>query len=169
MHQTLAINDFGRSTMIAEGGLWDKLFGPGMNGGFELMQAAYRVYNHSARSFPVELQLRGFGPVDQPGSASDPLPGYHYRDDGFKLWNAIRDYVSEVLSSPDIYGGTPQQSAWKIAADAQLAALWRELSDPARGECLHRFLTELCAWMLMAIYLSFCKPFFSLTTPEPKK
>eukprot|EP01116_Phalansterium_solitarium_P010465 TRINITY_DN2526_c0_g1_i5.p1 TRINITY_DN2526_c0_g1~~TRINITY_DN2526_c0_g1_i5.p1 ORF type:complete len:1551 (-),score=496.26 TRINITY_DN2526_c0_g1_i5:713-5365(-) len=132
MHQTLAINDFGRSTMIAEGGLWDKLFGPGMNGGFELMQAAYRVYNHSARSFPVELQLRGFGPVDQPGSASDPLPGYHYRDDGFKLWNAIRDYVSEVLSSPDIYGGTPQQSAWKIAADAQLAALWRELSDPAR-------------------------------------
>ena len=26
------------------------------------------------------------------------LPGFHYRDDALRLWQAIRDYVSSILS-----------------------------------------------------------------------
>ena len=60
------------------------------------MNEAAKVFNLTARSFPNEMAARGF-PYVVPGSSSDNLPGYWYRDDGYRVWFAIESYVSEVL------------------------------------------------------------------------
>ena len=40
------------------------------------------------------LKKRGFERVDKPGTASDPLPRFYYRDFGFLVWDAMEAYMT---------------------------------------------------------------------------
>jgi len=62
----------------------------------------------------------------QPLSDGDPLPNYLYRDYGFLIWNAMHDYVLEIIRQ--IY-----KTDEGVRSDERLVALIDELYDPAMG------------------------------------
>lgn len=55
------------------------------------MKKYYKTVNLSSYDLPEVLKERG---VDDP----EKLPGFHYRDDALRLWNAIKEYISKILS-----------------------------------------------------------------------
>ena len=60
-------------------------------GHIDLMKKHYKDINWSSYDLPNVLKERG---VDDP----DKLPGFHYRDDALRLWQAINDFVKRMLS-----------------------------------------------------------------------
>lgn len=60
-------------------------------GHIDLMKKHYKDINWSSYDLPNVLKERG---VDDP----DKLPGFHYRDDALRLWQAINDFVKRLLS-----------------------------------------------------------------------
>ena len=60
-------------------------------GHIELMKKYFRTLNLSSYDLPQVLKDRG---VDDP----EKLPHFYYRDDALKLWDAIKDFVSKMLS-----------------------------------------------------------------------
>ena len=60
-------------------------------GHIELMKKYFRTLNMSSYDLPQVLKDRG---VDDP----EKLPHFYYRDDALKLWDAIKDFVSKMLS-----------------------------------------------------------------------
>ena len=60
-------------------------------GHIELMKKYFRTFNISSYDLPQVLKDRG---VDDPVK----LPHFYYRDDALKLWDAIKDFVSKMLS-----------------------------------------------------------------------
>ena len=57
----------------------------------DLMKKYYKTMNWSSYDLPKVLKERG---VDDP----DKLPNFHYRDDALKLWCAIKEYITKILS-----------------------------------------------------------------------
>ena len=55
------------------------------------MKKYYKAISWSSYDLPKVLQQRG---VHEP----EKLPGFHYRDDALRLWHAIKEYVSRILS-----------------------------------------------------------------------
>ena len=55
------------------------------------MKKYYKTINWSSYDLPKVLKDRG---VDD----SDKLPGFHYRDDALRLWHAIKEYITKILS-----------------------------------------------------------------------
>ena len=55
------------------------------------MKKYYKDINWSSYDLPNVLKERG---VDDP----DKLPGFHYRDDALRIWQAINDFVKRMLS-----------------------------------------------------------------------
>eukprot|EP01087_Luapelamoeba_hula_P006965 TRINITY_DN1704_c0_g1_i2.p1 TRINITY_DN1704_c0_g1~~TRINITY_DN1704_c0_g1_i2.p1 ORF type:complete len:1532 (-),score=208.78 TRINITY_DN1704_c0_g1_i2:397-4689(-) len=129
---TLAINNFGRSTLLSDkDSVFDRIMGCGLVGSLALMQKAYTTrFSLMDRAFDKEMAARGFYEVTS--AEDDNLPGYYYRDDGYKLWNAIKKYVTIVVHHPDVYGND-QWTDSRIQRDDQLQALKRELADPEMG------------------------------------
>lgn len=60
-------------------------------GHIQLMEKYYKDSNWSSYDLPKVLKDRG---VDDP----EKLPGFYYRDDALRLWNAIKDYIKRILS-----------------------------------------------------------------------
>ena len=60
-------------------------------GHIELMKKYFRTLNMSSYDLPQVLKDRG---VDDPVK----LPHFYYRDDALKLWDAIKNFVSKMLS-----------------------------------------------------------------------
>ena len=60
-------------------------------GHIELMKKYYKNVNWSSYDLPKVLKEKG---VDDP----QKLPGFHYRDDALRLWQAIKDYITRILS-----------------------------------------------------------------------
>ena len=87
---TMAINCRARASLINDGGIIDTLFAIGGKGRQELMRRGGTAYNIHLTNIKRNTKERG---VDDPKT----LPGYHYRDDGFKLWNAMESYVRNVV------------------------------------------------------------------------
>ena len=54
------------------------------------MQRASKVYDVQGANIKENTKKRG---VDDPNL----LPGYHFRDDGILVWNAIESYVTEII------------------------------------------------------------------------
>ena len=95
MEETIGINYLARQTLVsAEHAFTDKTFAPGTAQALELFLEAYEKYDFLANSFPNELASRGF---DEAGS--DGVQNYYYREDGFKIWHALEDYVREVVET----------------------------------------------------------------------
>jgi hypothetical protein len=90
------------------------------------MEKAYlESWSFASRSFPRELEKRGLGE-----NSEKILPGYFYRDDGFKVWNAMHNYSLHFIRDQYLRGVAPEMRDRAIREDRSLQDLYRELSDP---------------------------------------
>lgn len=125
----LAINTLGRERLIPAGGVADNTLSLGGGGHVALMQKYYKSLSWSSFDLPRVFKERGIMDAKK-------LPGFFYRDDSLRLWGAIKDYVSSILS---IY----YSSDTDIQKDTELQEWIRDLHDngyPTRkGESDHGF------------------------------
>lgn len=56
-----------------------------------LMKKYYKNMSWSSYDLPKVLEKRGVHDAKK-------LPGFHYRDDALKLWQAIREYIKDILT-----------------------------------------------------------------------
>ena len=88
---TMAINSLARLTLINKGGGIDKVFGIGGAGKDEMFKRIGKSYNVQRSNIKRNARERG---VDDP----EQLPGYYYRDDGFKVWDALEEYAGGIIN-----------------------------------------------------------------------
>ncbi len=117
---TMAINRSARTRMLAPGGPIDNSLGVGRDGALALCAKAWKTWSFAQYDLRGDLAERG---VDDP----EKLPGYHYRDDALKIWDAIAGFAGEVLRR--FY-----RSDADVAADVELQAWVHELADPEAGD-----------------------------------
>ena len=91
MRTTLSINSRARETLLNDGGLFDQLSSLGQEGKNELFRRAASAFNLQWNNIAKDVKERG---VDN----QEELPGYYYRDDGLKIWNAFQHYVDGIVS-----------------------------------------------------------------------
>ena len=87
---TMAINTRARATLVNDGGVIDQLFAIGGKGRQELQRRSATSYNIHLTNIKRNTKERG---VDDPKK----LPGYYYRDDGFRLWDAMETLARNVV------------------------------------------------------------------------
>ena len=86
-----ACNTLGRVVLFAPGGAIDTTLaiGHGSNGVLELITKAFQEFTYEDMNYVEELKARDV--MD--------LPNFHHRDDCMKLWDAILEYVTEMVSN----------------------------------------------------------------------
>jgi hypothetical protein len=89
----------GRKTLLRDiDSDFDAILSVGVRGSLYLINRYYSsLMNGSEEYFPNQMKKRGFYPVEDP--SKDNLPGYYYRDDGYKAWFATRKYVETVIKN----------------------------------------------------------------------
>ena len=105
---TMAINARARKTLINDGGVIDQIFALGGDGKKELMRRGGASFNVHWTNIEHSVKVRG---VDDPNL----LPGYFYRDDGLKIWQAIKNFVTDIIKEfytrdADVKGDSELQS-----------------------------------------------------------
>ncbi|XP_051946160.1 polyunsaturated fatty acid 5-lipoxygenase-like [Xyrauchen texanus] len=90
---TIAINTKAREQLICECGLFDKANGTGGGGHVEMVQKAMKTFTYKSLCFPEDIKERGM-------DSQEELPYYFYRDDGNRVWETVKNFVSEVV---DVY------------------------------------------------------------------
>lgn len=119
---TIGINFLARQTLVSyTTPFTDSVFSTGSGGALKMVLGVWKDYDFQARTFPAMLAARGF---DEEGS--DGVAGYYFRDDAFACWNAIRDYVREVVEAE-------YASDAAVAEDPVLKAWAEESTDPERA------------------------------------
>ena len=83
-------------------------FAIGGEGRKQLMRIGGKAYSIHWTNIKRSVKERG---VEDPNL----LPGYHYRDDGLKIWKAIEDFVTDILnefyaSDEDVKGDSELQN-----------------------------------------------------------
>jgi len=86
----MAINTRARASLINNGGIIDRIFAIGGDGKVELMRRATKGYTVHRTNIKRSIEERHVGSCSE-------LPGYYYRDDGLKIWEAIEKYVSSIV------------------------------------------------------------------------
>ncbi|MBD2741443.1 SRPBCC family protein [Coleofasciculus sp. FACHB-1120] len=120
---TIGINYLARQTLVSYvAPFTNNTFATGTGGGLHLFLKAWKQWDFFRMSFPQELLSRGF---DEQGS--DGVEDFYYREDGFKIWNAIREYVSNIVAA--VY-----KDDAAVAADKVIQAWAQETADPERGD-----------------------------------
>ena len=111
---TMAINNMARNIFLNRGGFFDTTGALGYYGSNELLNRGYKGYENLVpelefykQALPINLKERDV--VD--------LPNYYYRDDALLIWEAIKEYVAEILqnhykSDKDVVNDKEIQ-AWK--------------------------------------------------------
>jgi arachidonate 15-lipoxygenase len=123
LKDTIGINYLARQTLISKVvPFTDRTFATGTAGGLQLVLKAWRKWDFFGMSFPQQLLARGF---DEQGS--DEVEDFFFREDGFKIWNALSEYVSNVVKT--VYA---DDSA--VADDKDLQAWAAETADPERAD-----------------------------------
>ncbi|XP_029691623.1 arachidonate 5-lipoxygenase-like [Takifugu rubripes] len=87
---TIGINTKAREKLICKGGLFDKANSTGGGGHVQLVQKAMKTLTFGSLCFPDSIKARGM-------DSKEELPAYFYRDDGLKVWEAIKSYICEVV------------------------------------------------------------------------
>ncbi|XP_019647969.1 PREDICTED: uncharacterized protein LOC109488215 [Branchiostoma belcheri] len=91
---TIGINYLARHSLVSRiFPITDPMFATSTVGGLVMFLNEWRKYNFMDMAFPEELKRRGF---DEAGT--DGLENYLYRDDGFKLWNVYKTYVTGMVN-----------------------------------------------------------------------
>ena len=87
---TMAINTAARATLVNDGGILDQLFAIGGAGKVILLERVSKIYQVQWTNIVQHAKERG---VEDPNK----LPGYYYRDDGIKIWNATKKFVEGII------------------------------------------------------------------------
>ncbi len=118
---TVLINYGSHTNLIAEKGGIDRLLASSIESDTEVAVKGAQSYLHHFNdvSFPKLLASRGV-------TNSAQLPEYPYRDDGFLIWNALHEWVSDYLRL--CYTSDAQ-----IVADADLQNWAKELVSHSGG------------------------------------
>ncbi len=148
---TININYEARTELIVPGGPIDETNAVGTEGAYWLVNNAYGEWSFSDWDPRTEMGRRGV--LDR-----DLLPGYHYRDDALRLYDAIDAYSEQLLR---LYYHSDQD----VQADPELQAWIAELTSPEGGRVkglplvdgkLLRF-DDLHAIIRQTIYLVSCE------------
>jgi arachidonate 5-lipoxygenase len=116
---TMAVNHAARTKMLAPGGPIAKTMSVGREGALDLCARAWRAWSFEQYDLHGDLKSRG---VDD----QKLLPGYHYRDDALKVWDAIAEFVDAVIRQ--FY-----HTDAAVVGDFELQAWVRELANPEIG------------------------------------
>jgi len=87
---TMAINARARASLINKGGAIDKVFAIGGEGKEEAIKRSFAAYNVHCTNIKRNIMERGVNDSNQ-------LPGYYYRDDGLKIWEAMETYIKGII------------------------------------------------------------------------
>ena len=106
---TMAINSRARASLINKGGAIDRIFSIGGEGKEELIRRASLAYSVHWTNIKRSVKERGVDNLDE-------LPGYYYRDDGLKMWNALEKYVRRIVDlfypTDDMVLGDKELQQW---------------------------------------------------------
>ncbi|KAL7550855.1 hypothetical protein ACHAWF_014055, partial [Thalassiosira exigua] len=118
---TLLLNWVGRRSLVSYGpkAVGDYQLSVGVGQCVQLVEKMWKRYDFFGSGLPSELARRGF-------DEEFDMPGYLYRDDGMKLWNAYGEFVRDFVD--EIY---PTNEA--VAIDEAIQVWAAEASDPSRG------------------------------------
>lgn len=116
---TLGINFLARQTLVAQtDAITDNTFALGTAQGVEIVSRAWKEYDFFGMSFPEQLLARGFDRGE-----ADGLSGYLFRDDGYRIWDALGRYTLGTVSA--LYANDAA-----VAADPAIQAWAAESSRP---------------------------------------
>uniref|UniRef100_K7E843 Arachidonate 5-lipoxygenase n=1 Tax=Ornithorhynchus anatinus TaxID=9258 RepID=K7E843_ORNAN len=87
---TIAINTKAREQLICECGLFDKANATGGGGHVQMVQRAMKELTYKSLCFPEAIKAQGM-------ESKEEIPYYFYRDDGLKVWEAIRSFTTDVV------------------------------------------------------------------------
>ncbi len=119
---SLGINYLARQTLISPvAPFTEPNFATGTAGGLELILKLWKNWDFTGMSFPEQLKMRGFDEV-----RSDGVEDFYFRDDGFKIWNAIKEYITNVVE-------IEYQSDRDVAEDSVIQNWAAETADPEKG------------------------------------
>ncbi|XP_078525516.1 hydroperoxide isomerase ALOXE3-like isoform X1 [Lissotriton helveticus] len=107
---TLQINALAREVLIGPGGYFDKSTAIGVAGLAELISRDMQSMTYTSICIADNLKSREV----------ESLPNFYYRDDGLKIWSAIKSYVSGIVDC--YYKGDES-----IQKDQELQAWVREI------------------------------------------
>ena len=88
---TMAINVVGRETLFGRNGAVSDVFSIGGDGQDELFRRSSKRFSVHWSNIKRNIKDRGVDNRTQ-------LPGYHFRDDGIKIWDAIEAYVIRIIN-----------------------------------------------------------------------
>ena len=127
-HQTIAINNEGRDTLINPEGLFQRTTGLGIVGTLQLINRGFQRLNWTEWTFPRRMERAGFPdiPDHKRLTSEDTLPGFLYRDFCYDLWDAMDKYMTAVVDTVYLDDAA-------ILADHQLQAFAFEVSSPQFG------------------------------------
>ncbi|KAI8507119.1 hypothetical protein Bbelb_155580 [Branchiostoma belcheri] len=132
---TIGINYLARHSLVSRiFPITDPMFATSTMGGLVMFINEWRKFNFMDMAFPDELKRRGF---DEAGS--DGLKHYLYRDDGFKLWNIYKTYVTGMVNKA-------YTSDTAVAADKALQKFCQMIEGPGQ---LHGFPREISTKQLL--------------------
>ncbi|XP_061693848.1 polyunsaturated fatty acid 5-lipoxygenase-like isoform X3 [Syngnathoides biaculeatus] len=120
---TIAINTKAREQLICERGLFDKANATGGGAHVALIQKTMKTLTFRSLCFPDMMKARG---VD----SEQELPCYFYRDDGYKVWEATRSFVSDVINI--YYSGDE-----KVRGDEEIQAFIKDVCDYGMKDFKH--------------------------------
>ena len=88
---TMAINSAARATLINKDGIIAQTFAIGNEGMETLFKRCAGIHRVQCTNIKRNLKERGV-------EDSETLPGYYYRDNGLKIWQAMEEYVQDIVN-----------------------------------------------------------------------
>lgn len=124
LDETIGINFLARNTLVDSVlPFTNKTFVIGTQNGVAVASRLWDKFDFFASSFPGQLASRGFTRNREDG---DKLTSYFYRDDGFRLWDCIGNYTTNVVN-------TYYKSDEDVQEDKCIQKWAEEMADPARA------------------------------------
>ncbi|KAK9398304.1 hydroperoxide isomerase ALOXE3-like [Crotalus adamanteus] len=87
MRYSIYVDVLARSLLISRGGTYDQAIATGHQGLAVVLQRGLAEMTYTQLCLPDDIEARGVGCLLQ----------YYYRDDGLKIWEAIRSFVSGIV------------------------------------------------------------------------